>query len=161
MCNSYLKQISFFVNFQISDILNNSDIKKTADRLKRILNLRIVMRAAIWHYSSQLIVSFHPHLRHVPTAVSQAGMKATQTKLPSMLRKQTIQLCCLRVIKLRIRTLEMIRKPTRAVKEAPETTLRLWEEWAGISENWLFNWKCTNLNISYKRKIPNLLRLKI
>jgi len=83
------------------------------------------MRAAIWRYSNQLIASFHPHLRHVPTALSQTVMKVARTKLPSMLRKQSIQRCCLGVVKLRIRTFEMIRTPTTAVKEAPETTLRL------------------------------------
>ena len=101
MYNSYLTQFSFFVKFQISDILNNSDIKKnTADRLKRILNLRIAMRAAIWRYSSKLIVSFHPHLLHVTIALSQAGMKVARTKLPPVLRKRTIQRRCLGVRKV-------------------------------------------------------------
>ena len=114
----------------------------TAKRLKRIFNLQVAMLAATWRYSTQLIASFHPHLRPVPIAISQVGMKVVRTKLSSMLRKQTIQRCCLGVSKLRICTFEVIRKPTTAVKEAPETTFRLLEEWAGISENWLFNWKC-------------------
>jgi hypothetical protein len=96
MCNSYLTQISFFVNFWISDILNKTDIKKTiGDGLQRILNLRIAMRAAFWRYSNHVIVSCHPHLRHVPTVLSQADAKVARTKLPSMLRKLTIQCCCL------------------------------------------------------------------
>ena len=66
-----------------------------------------------------------PASQCAPGLTHRQCKKVARTKLPSMLRQQTVQRCCRGVVRLRIRTFEMIREPTTAEKEAPETTLRL------------------------------------